>query len=83
MHLEDHIIILEDKKNCWTMVNKMSFHDETDKLSQLIKDVRDSENAQHTTPYSVRQSAVLELKDRGYTDSQIENLRLYGKLESE
>lgn len=52
------------------------FHDESDSLQQLKKDVRDSDNPQHGNPDSVRQSAERELAKRGYTPQQITEMRL-------
>ena len=41
-------------------------------------DAKDSENPQHTTPVSVKQSAIAELTRRGFEPEQIEAIRLYG-----
>ena len=56
------------------------FHDENDSLDQLLRDARDSDNPHHGTPHSVQESAIAELRRRGFDDHQVTNARLYGKL---
>ncbi len=51
------------------------WHDFTDTEEQLKKDAEDVDH----TPDSVRESAIQELRKRGYSESQIQNIRLYGK----
>ena len=52
------------------------WHDEDDSLEQLIKDIKDSDNPQHGTPDSIRESAWRELRRRGYAERDITEMRL-------
>ena len=54
------------------------FHDKSDSLNQLIQDAKDSDNPQHGTPHSVQQSALQELRNRGYNDHDVTSIRLNG-----
>ena len=50
------------------------WHDEKDSIEQLRDDAREDGH----TPDSVRESAVQELRQRGYTSEAIVNIRIRG-----
>jgi len=57
----------------------MGYHDKTDRLEQLVNDGHDANH----TPWSVQQSARKELARRGYTQREIDDVRLYGEAPEE
>lgn len=55
----------------------MSWHDRNDSVEQLIRDAEEPDNPQGGgTPDSVRKSAVQELRNRGYSESDIRGISL-------
>ena len=54
----------------------MEFYDDADSLESLMGDAEDPDNPQRGIPDSVRESAIRELKRRGYSDAEITDIRL-------
>jgi hypothetical protein len=52
------------------------YHTKKDSLRQLMLDAEDPENPQHGIPDSIRESALEELRSRGYNEQAITDIRL-------